>query len=163
MESPHTSPMNGLDAHLTNSGRVGSTPVAAQAQSHVHPQLPESPPDSQPAYSPLGEAHGMAMPLQRELIYPGLAPMQHQANMLQTDLGQYASPPQQQHHFAAPQADVRIKHESELIINPSNLLGQQQQQQQQQQMQHQQQQLNEQMFAQHHQQHQDGILQDQML
>ncbi|XP_017070362.1 myelin regulatory factor isoform X1 [Drosophila eugracilis] len=154
MDSPHTPPMNGLDS----SGRVGSTPVATQVHNHVHTQLPESPPDSQPAYSPLGEAHGMAMP-GRDLIYPGLPPMppmQHQNNMLQTDVSQYASPPQQQHHFTAPQADVRIKHESGLIINPGNLLCQQQQQQ----MQHHQ--LNEQQFA-SHQQHQDGILQDPML
>ncbi|KAH8348444.1 hypothetical protein KR084_007470, partial [Drosophila pseudotakahashii] len=152
MESPHTPPMNGLDAQLSNSGRVGSTPLATLVQAHVHPQLPESPPDSQPAYSPLGEAHGMAMPVGRDLIYPGLPPMQHQANMLQTDLGQYASPPQHQaHHFAAPQSDVRIKHESGLIINPGNLLCQQQQQQQMNQHQ-----LNEQQY-------QDAILQDQML
>ncbi|XP_043947713.1 myelin regulatory factor [Drosophila biarmipes] len=147
MESPHTPPMNGLDAQLSSSGRVGSTPVATQAQPHVHPQLPESPPDSQPAYSPLGEGHGMAMS-GRELIYPGLPPMQHQVNMLQTDLGQYASPPQQQHHFTAPQADVRIKHESGLIINPGNLLCQQQQHQMYPP------QLSDQQFG-THQQHQD--------
>ncbi|KAH8337950.1 hypothetical protein KR067_011628, partial [Drosophila pandora] len=150
LDSPHTPPMNGLEAQLNGNGR----PLTAQALAHVHPHLPESPPDSQPAYSPLSEAHGMAMPQGRELIYPGLAPMHHQANMLQTDLGQYASPPQQ-HHFAAPQTDVRVKHESGLIINPGSLLCQQQQQQMQQQhqQQQQQQQLGEQQFAQHHQQH----------
>ncbi|KAH8234348.1 hypothetical protein KR038_008082, partial [Drosophila bunnanda] len=171
MDSPHTPPMNGLD-----SGRMGlSTPVSTQVQAHVHPQLPESPPDSQPAYSPLGEAHGMAMP-GRELIYPGLTHMQHQGSLLQTDLGQYASPPQQQqqqqqqqqHHFATPQADVRVKHETGLIMNPGNLLSQQQQQQMQQQQQqhHQQQQLNEQQFHPHQQQHLQHLQdlgQDQML
>lgn len=159
LESPHTPPMNVLDPQLTGRMSAMAMPLA---------HLPESPPDSgsEPAYSPLGESHGAALP-GRELIYPGLTAMQHQhphqqqqqqhhqqqqqqqqqlSNMLQTDLEftTPAQPPAQQgHHFVSPGQDVRVKHEAGLIMNANSLLCQQQQQQ-----------LNEQQLLPLHHQHQ---------
>ncbi|XP_034655017.1 uncharacterized protein LOC117892710 [Drosophila subobscura] len=166
MDSPHTPP-----------------PMSLSSTPHVHGHLPESPPDSgsEPAYSPLNETHGLGLLPGRgvdHLIYSNLGPMgQSQAgSMLQTDM-QYVLHQQQQqqqqqqppqlgivgHNFATPQADVRVKHEAGLIMNPNSLMCQQpsneqQQQQQQQQMLHQQQlqvqqhpeMVQEQMIYQHY-------------
>ncbi|XP_023172611.2 uncharacterized protein LOC115483361 isoform X2 [Drosophila hydei] len=149
LESPHTPPMNVLDAQLGTTGRV-----SAMAMPLAH--LPESPPDSgsEPAYSPLGDVHALNG---RELIYSGLTNMQHQQQqqqqqhqhqqLLHTDL-QFAAP-QQGHHFVAPAQDVRVKHETGLIMNANSLLCQQQQQQQQQQQMGEQQLLSMQQ-QQHH-------------
>ncbi|KAH8371059.1 hypothetical protein KR093_006022 [Drosophila rubida] len=163
LESPHTPPMNVLDAQLT--GRVSGHGMAMPLA-----HLPESPPDSgsEPAYSPLGEAHGVAL-TGRELIYPGLSNMQQQhqqqqqqqqqSSMLPTEL-QFASPSQQQgHHFVSPAQDVRIKHEAGLVMNANSLLCQQQQQQQQ--LNEQQQLLLQQQQQQQQQQHE--LPQDQLL
>ncbi|KAM8714337.1 hypothetical protein ACLKA7_014464 [Drosophila subpalustris] len=161
LESPHTPPMNVLDAQLTGRGNGMTMPL---------PHLPESPPDSgsEPAYSPLGESHGVAL-TGRELIYPGLANMQqHQhpqqlqqqqhSGMLQTEL-QFTTPSQPQgHHFVPPAQDVRVKHETSLVMNSNSLLCQQQQQQQQQQL------SEQQLLPLHHQQQQHHDLpQDQLL
>ncbi|ALC42471.1 CG3328, partial [Drosophila busckii] len=146
LESPHTPPMNVLDAQLT--GRVSAM---AMPLSH----LPESPPDSgsEPAYSPLGESHVVGVPLaSREMIYTGLVNMQQQQQQHLPSELQFTAPAQvqgqhqqqqqqqqhqhhlQQHQFVAPTQDVRVKHEG-LIMNASNLLCEQQLLPQQQQLQ----------------------------
>lgn len=134
LESPHTPPMNVLDAQLTGRMSAMAMPLA---------HLPESPPDSgsEPPYSPLGETHGVAMP-GRELIYPALTSMQHQhhhqqhhqqqqqlSGILPSDI-EFTSPAQPGHNFVSPGQDVRVKHEAGLIMNANSLLCQQQQQQQ---------------------------------
>ncbi|XP_030377805.1 uncharacterized protein LOC115626563 [Scaptodrosophila lebanonensis] len=169
LESPHTPPMSGLDAQLagvSGSGRVSlsSTPIATP---QIHAQLPESPPDSgsEPAYSPLGDAHGLVLATRD--LYQGLAPMQSQQQQQQQHQQQqhaggimqlqYTPPHQQQatnHQYTPhmhPPQDVRVKHEDSVLMNSNSLLQQQQQSQ-----------LNEQQLLQSH-QHQQHQQQQQQL